>query len=331
MSVALLDYWIARVPSPENTARIVAAVEAARRILAGPPEPRRDQQILAVRLLGMAARKWALSGGADVGIGWAEQAVVLAQDLGDPRALIDAMLGHTTARIFTGARGDIRGWLGEVIRHSTEIGDWFSVAFATSGVAVSLSSVDPLEVEELLKLGSDAAHRSGNPHVIALTAMGQGNMLARNGRFDEARSRLQEAIDRFSELGDERLADACRSEVAHVLRRAGDLDAALELYRITIQRWVRTGNRGAVAHQLESIAFALIAKGSTDRAARLLGAAASLREATHSPMVQAEQIEHDEWLGRLRGAADRAAIDEALAAGRRLSQADAVALASAVD
>ena len=279
----------------------------------------------------MAARKWSLSGGADIGIGWAEQAVVLAQELGDPRALIDAMLGHTTARIFTGARGDIRGWLDEVIRQSAEIGDWFSVAFATSGVAVSLGSVDPVQVDELLVIGSEAAHRSGNPHVIALTAMGQGNVLARSGRFDEARARLQEAIDRFAELGDERLADACRSEVAHVLRRSGEIDEALALYRVTIQRWVRTGNRGAVAHQLESMAFALIVQGTTDRAARLLGAAASLRVESRSPMTQAEQLEHDEWLARLHSGADSAAIDDALAAGGRLSQADAVALAGAVD
>jgi predicted ATPase/class 3 adenylate cyclase len=329
MSVGLLDYWIARVPSPENEARIVAAVEAGRRILAGPPEPTRDQRILAIRLLGMAARKWALSGGADVGIGWAEQAVPLAQELGDPRALVDAMIGHTTARIFTGARGDIHGWLEDVIRQSTAIGDWFSVAFATSGVAVSLGIVDPVEVEQLLALGSEAAHRSGNPHVIALTAMGQGNILARSGRFDEARSRLQEAIDRFGELGDERLADACRSEVAHVLRRAGQLDEALALYRVTIQRWVRTGNRGAVAHQLESIAFALIAQGSTERAARLLGAAAVLREESRSPMIQAEQLEYDGWMDRLRASGNGESVEAALTEGRRLTMSEAVALATA--
>jgi predicted ATPase/class 3 adenylate cyclase len=327
MSIALLDYWIARVPSPENSARIVAAIEAGRQILAGPPEPTRDQKILTARLLGMAARKWSLSGGADIGLGWAEEAIALAQELGDPRALTDAMLGHTTARIFTGARGDIRGWLEEVIRQGTAIGDWFSVAFATSGVAVSLGSVDAVQVEELLALGSDAAHRSGNPHVIALTAMGQGNILARSGRFDEARSRLQEAIDRFAELGDERLADACRSEVAHVLRRAGELDEALALYRVTIQRWASTGNRGAVAHQLENIAFALIVQGSSERAARLLGAAESLRDASRSPMLQAEQIEHDAWLAQLRGAADPAAVEAALVAGRRLTPAEAVAIA----
>jgi hypothetical protein len=48
-------------------------------------------------------------------------------------------------------------------------------------------------------------------------------------------------------------------------------------------------------------------------------------------MIQAEQLEHDEWLARLRGGPDSATIDDALAGGRRLSQAEAVALAAAVD
>lgn len=356
MAIDLLDYWIARVPSPDNDGRVVAAVAAARTILAGPPPPSAEQRILAVRLLGKAARKWALSGRADVGIGWAEQAVPIARETGDPQALIDAMLGHTTSRIFTGARGDIHGWLDEVISQATAIGDSFSVAFATSGVAVSLAAPEPGLVEELLAIGAEAAHRSGNPHVIALTAMGQGNLLARSGRFDEARVRLQEGIDRFAELGDERLADACRSEVAHVLRRSGDLDGALAMYRVTIQSWLRSGNRGAVAHQLESIAFALIAAGEVPKgvgdvadpaeepvdaetsqrdsattlgdAARLLGAASILRETAHSPMIQAEQLEHDDWLAHLGGMLEPARLAAELAAGRRMSVAEAVALAT---
>jgi hypothetical protein len=159
--------------------------------------------------------------------------------------------------------------------------------------------------------------------------MGQGNLLARSGRLAEARSRLQEAIDRFSELGDFVLAEACRSEIAHVLRRAGDLDEAMAMYRVSIHGWVRTGNRGAVAHQLENIAFVRIALGSLAEAAQLLGAAAALRATARSPMIQAEQVEHDEWLERLRASARATDIDveRALAAGRGLTIAEAVALA----
>ena len=328
MGTALLDYWIARVPSPDNHDRIVAAVAAARRMVAGPPEPTADQRALAARLLGKAATKWSLSGEADVAIGWAEDALGLALELNRPDVSIDAMLGHTTSTIFTGARGNVRGWLEDVVRLGTETGDDFSIAFAAAGIAVSLVSTDPAEVEELLAVGVAAAHRTGNPHVIALTSMGRGTLLARLGRFDESRASLQEAVDRFAEVGDERLAEACRGELAHAVRRSGKLDEALAFYRVSIGSWVRSGNRGAVAHQLENIAFALIARGSPERAARLLGAAAALREIAHSPMINSEQREHDEWMARLRGSVELVLVDDEIAAGRRMSMVDAVALAT---
>ena len=328
MAIALLEYWVARVPSPDNQARVVAAVAAARRMVAGPPDPTRDQRALAARLLGKAATKWSLSGQGDVAIGWGQEAVALAIDLDEPSVLIEALVGRATATIFTGGPGDIHGWLQEVVRLATEAGDTYSIAFAAAGLAISLAEFDPIDIDRLSAVGVAAAHRTGSPHVIALTSMGRGTQLARSGRFDEARASLQEAIDRFAETGDERLVEACRSELAHAVRRSGQVDEALALYRVSIGRWVRSGNRGAVAHQLESIAFALIARGSLDRPARLLGAAAALRETAHSPMIRFEQHEHDDWVARLRAEMDPAAVETALAAGRLLTMAEAVALAT---
>ncbi len=306
---------------------MVAAVAAARRILTGPPHPTPDQRRLAALLLGEAARKWSLSGQGDVAIGWADEALAVAQEIGEPHALIVAMIGQTTSRIFTGTRGDAMGWLEEIARLATETGDSYSLAFTAAGVAGTLSGSDPALAERLVGLGVEAAHRTGNPHVIALAVMGQGRLLARAGRYAEARVRLQEGIDRFAEVGDERLVEAARSELAHTIRRAGQLDEAMAMYRISIHGWVRSGNRGAVAHQLENVAFVLIARGENDDAARLLGAAEVLRETAHSPMIQSEQIEYDEWVERLRTSADGADVDTAIAAGRALTMAEAVELA----
>ena len=331
MGIAMLGYWTARVPSPDNQARVVAAVAAARRILAGPPEPTPEQRSLAARLLGEAARKWSLSGQGDVAIGWADDALTVALEIGETQALKAAMIGQTTARIFRGMREDALRWLDDVIRIASETGDLYTVAFAAGGVAGNLSASDPAAAERLLAVGLEAAHQTGNPQAIALASMGQGRLLAQTGRFDEARVRIQEAIDRFAEIGDERLTEAARSELGHTSRRAGDLDDAMAVYRITIHGWVRSGNRGAVAHQLENVAFVLIARGENERAARLLGAAAALRDAARSPMIDTERIEYDGWLARLRAAADAATVDRAMAAGRLLSMADAVSLAIGPD
>ncbi len=329
MGSAMLAYWNARVPSPDNQARIVAAVAAARRILAGPPEPTLDERSVAARFLGEAARKWALSGHGDVALGWANDALAAARETGEPPALIAALIGRTTARIFTGDREDPMLWVDEILQIATETGDSFSLAFTAAGVAGGLSIGDPAAAERLISLGVEAGQRTGNPHLIALAAMARGRQLARVGRFDEARAQLQEAVDRFAEIGDERLAEAARSELAHTIRRAGRLDEAMDMYRVSIHGWVRSGNRGAVAHQLESVAFLRIARGDEDGAAPLLGAAAALREAAHSPMIESERMEYDDWLDRLRSDRDPGAVDAAITAGRGLTMAEAVALATA--
>jgi hypothetical protein len=259
-------------------------------------------------------------------IDWGAEALAIAPELGDPQATIDANLGHTVAAIFTQTPVDIQGRLGEMIVLANGIDDQFSMAFAGVGVAVGVGAVDYDQVEPLLALGVTAAQRSGNPHAIALSSLGVGSLLARTGRTDEARTSLGEAVARFSEMGNERLANAARSEIAHAYRREGRTDQAMDTYRDTIMRWVRMGARGAVAHQLESVAFVDIDTGQDIPAARLLGAAQSLREASRNPMTTNEVPEHEDHLTRLRDRLGADAVDGELAAGRRLSMTDAVAL-----
>ncbi len=330
MCSAMLEYWRSRSPSPDNKDRVIAAVEAARRIVAGPPDSTVAQRVAAARLLGLAAFLWSTTGQADVAVGWAGEAMVLARALDDKPTLITAITAEALTKIFTGARFDIGGGIDEFLALAAETGDNWTIAMVAGGVASVLSLRDPAGAEQLLSIGAAAAHASGNPLVIATTSMGQGLILTQRGRIAEGRTCLEDAIARFAEIGDERFGAMCRSELAHALRRAGQVDEAMAMYRELIQVWVRSGNRGAVAHQLESIAFGLIAGGSTERAARLLGAASAMRDAAHSPMIEAEQVEHAEWLERLRATADTATVDVAWAAGRTTSLLEAVALATAI-
>ena len=70
----------------------------------------------------------------------------------------------------------------------------------------------------------------------------------------------------FTELGDTRFALASRSDLAHALRRGGRLDEAMAMYRETIGGWVHLGQKGAIANQLENIAYVEVERGSSDRA-----------------------------------------------------------------
>ena len=180
-----------------------------------------------------------------------------------------------------------------------------------------------------MQRGVEAARRSGSPYAIGAASMAQGRMLGRAGQTDAAVAAFGVAIQRFSELGDERFVLAARSDMAHALREGGRLEEALALYHETIRGWVHLGHKGAVANQLENIAYVRVEQGDSDRAVRLLGAADAIREAAEASMAFDEEPEHAALLERLRAAMTPAAFEDAWTAGRALSQPDAVALALA--
>ncbi len=328
LCIALLAYWRTRVPSADADDRVVTTTGLAQAMVAGPPPPTEEQRVMASRLLGAAAQVWAFSGRATTAIEWSSLAVGLARSTGDRPALLTALVGHSVASVFSGQRGSMRAWFDEALQLATEDGDWWTVAVYAGGMAGGLAPVDPAGAEEVLVSATEAARRTGNPYAIAVAAMARGRLFGAQSRADEARRSFDVAIERFSELGDERLVLACRSDLAHALRRAGAPDEARSLYAVTISGWVRLGNRGAVANQLENVAFLAIGNGESERAARLLGAAESMREDAASPMAVGERPEYLEWVQRLRVVADGATLDAAWTAGRALSITEAVALAT---
>jgi hypothetical protein len=157
--------------------------------------------------------------------------------------------------------------------------------------------------------------------------MAQGRALGYRGETDGAVASFSVAIQRFTEIGDERMVLASRSDLAHAQRRGGRLDEALAIYHETISGWVHLGNRGAVANQLENVAYVLIERGEHERAARLLGTADAIREAGDARMAFDEEPEYAAALDRLRAAMGDSPFDAASSAGRAMSQAEAVAIA----
>lgn len=333
MATALLPYWAVRVMSQDNDARIVAAIEIARARVVGRPDADPADQALAATLLGEAARLWAMSGRVAVAIAWAEDATSLADASGHPTARLYALGGLAVATVFAGRAGpggtDVRPIFEKAADLAEQSGQWWMLALAAGFAGASLSTFDPDGGAALLQRGVEAARRSGSPYAIGAVSMARGRALGRRGEVDAAVAAFVVAIQRFQELGDERFVVASRSDLAHALRRGGRLEEALALYRETIGGWVHLGNRGAVANQLENVAYAHLERDDHDLAVRLLGAADAIREVAQASMAFDEEPEHAAYLERLRAAMAPAAFDAAWAAGRALSQSDAVALAVA--
>ena len=145
------------------------------------------------------------------------------------------------------------------------------------------------------------------------------------GDLDAARAYLNEAMRAYRQLNAAHLVQAAHSELAHVARQAGDLAQARHLYEQNLPRWVDLGNRPAIAHELECLAFIARAQAAPERAARLFGAAEALREAIGAPMAAHERSEYEREVAALRALWPAPEREAAWAAGRVLTLDEAVA------
>ena len=107
----------------------------------------------------------------------------------------------------------------------------------------------------------------------------------------------------------------------------GHLAEARAIYRETIKGWQAIGNRGAVAHQLESFAALALAEAEPQRAAKLLGAAETLRNKAQFPMADFEKPEYNQYVERLHSMLADAEFNARWAEGRSLTMAQAVQVA----
>jgi tetratricopeptide (TPR) repeat protein len=157
-------------------------------------------------------------------------------------------------------------------------------SYLEESLALSQGSVDP-----------DAAVRTEG--ILARLAFSRGD-------FAEARKHADRMLDLHREMGDQLSVTGHQSSMAHVARQMGNYQEALALYRETLPDWQKIGHRGAVAHQLECMAFIAKVHEEGERAVKLMSAAQALREASNSPRTPQERIEYDRELEGLRAGID---------------------------
>jgi predicted ATPase/class 3 adenylate cyclase len=334
MSVALSRYWRSRTMGREGVDRLRHALELARRWRASPSSrPEAERALLEARVVVGLENSLSFTGWqSDVSL--ADEAVAAARASGDDSLLVDAIVMALQAEMIMrgGPRTDAqRAAAHEALDAATRLDDPSRLSIAQQAIAMLEAPTDPVGADRWLEMATESARRSGSPWAIATTFQMRGRVAAYVDRPLDAQRFFREAQSRFEEAGDARFALSAPSEHAHALRRAGALVEADDEYRRTIRGWQRTGNRGAVANQLESLAFVAVATSAGDRAARLLGAAEALREQSGDAMTSPERVEYEAEVDRLRGLLGPEALGAAWAEGRRLSAEEAVALAVSGD
>ena len=327
--VAMMSYWRSRSYGLEVVERLAQAADLALTLPPAAPPAARERTILVARVLANAAGASSAGGDPSAARRWAEEAVALARRAEDNEALTESLISLVMTRAFSGQLRRARDVWDEPIRLAESRRDWWALGVIEAMRAYSdmADGGDLAAADAGLLRASEAADRSRNPGVIALAANRRGVLSGITGRLAEARECFGRAIAAYEEIGDRAFALNSRSELAHALRRGGEIDEAEALYRETLHGWQHTGNRGAIAHQLECFAFLALAKNDLVRVARLFGAAEAIREVADAVMDSVERAEYDAAIGQLRDGLDAIALDSAWADGRRLTTDEAVALA----
>jgi tetratricopeptide (TPR) repeat protein len=117
--------------------------------------------------------------------------------------------------------------------------------------------------------------------------------------------------------------------LAFAVRELGDLQRARALYRESLEIFRTYGDKWVLAYLLEDVGMLAVAEGEYERALRLVGAGAALREEIGAPPSPVEAARLDELLAPARAALDQAAQNNALALGRSLDMARAIEYALA--
>ncbi len=155
---------------------------------------------------------------------------------------------------------------------------------------------------------------------IGMTESAHGNYLAAKQIFEDGRN----IFKRIRNIGFQRIM---QSELGHIARHTGNLGEAKAIYQGTIRAWRESGNRGAIANQLECFGFLAITGEEPQRAIKLFSTAQALREKAQSPRTEQEQIEYDQSVAQLRAMLPETEFNALWAEGRAMTMEQAIQFA----
>jgi predicted ATPase/DNA-binding XRE family transcriptional regulator len=168
-------------------------------------------------------------------------------------------------------------------------------------------------------------------HRILRDDQGIGNELTNlgmlaylTGDYAAARALHEESLAIRRALGDRRGVAISLGNLGRVAYRQGNHTAARALHAESLQLRQALGD-ATMPEGIEGLAAIAGARGEVARAARLLGAAATLRAAIALRQFADERADQEEWVARVRGESAAIDWDAAWRAGAALSPEEAIA------
>lgn len=307
----LVHFWSGRGYASEGRRRLQAGLEGLEGMEREPEENLKRQKIVA-RALNSYGEMAIVQGDHLAARQALERCVEILREIGESKEMVFSTSLLSLAYLFLGEIEQSQELAEEGVRLGRELGEPIGLALSLSILAqINVRSPDgQATAREQIEESARLIRAHGNRWFSALSLLGLGIVAHLAMDLDTATRHFLESREIFLETGDQHFSNASLSYIADVARLRGEFDQATRLYQETIGGWLKLGHRGGVARCLECLAFMTAAQayGSDpevsskvlQRAATLLGAAETIREASGAGATIDEQLEYWEQVSALR-------------------------------
>lgn len=171
-----------------------------------------------------------------------------------------------------------------------ELGDRLAVARALSNLATLVKSQgDYAHARSLYEECLSIFRELGDCTGAAWMLNHQGDVLREQGDLPTARWLYEQSLETFRELNDRWGMAGSLTDLGNLVREQGDFAASDGMYRESLVLFQELGHKRGMARLLECFACSAAAQAQPERALKLAGVAAALRQTIGAPLTSAEQ------------------------------------------
>jgi predicted ATPase/class 3 adenylate cyclase len=290
---------------------------------------------LGLRLAAAAWRFWFVRGYFGEGRAWLEGLLTAAansqaEHAAPAEARARALTAIGTLAEWQGDYGPATRWLEQGVSDAREEGDLRTLALALNSLGAVAAHQLEIETATACYVESvEVARQAGDQWGVVRAQSNLGFMAYFRGDMEAAAKYLEEPIAYSREVGSYEGLGVELALAGAIARRQGDLTHALAFQREALSLHWEMRNLHRVAETLQMLASSAGAGEQGEVAARLLGAAATLRKTIGVPQPVFWRRDTEEAVAPARAALGEERWTKAFAAGQALSLEEAIAEALA--
>ena len=255
-----------------------------------------------------------------------EESLAIDRATGDPRGVGISLIHLASLAMLQGDDRAARAMNEESLDIFRKLGDRGHVAHALRSLGnLCTNQGDRGKARELYDESLAICRELGDRSGIARALCGLGVAARYDGAHETASAQLEESLAICRELGDREGAAMALNHLGRIAAVSGNRSAARDLHEEALEICHALEDRRGIAACVEGLAHLASEGGQFERACRLWGAMAQVREEIGAPFVASERAEHERNVLAARAALGDAVFESACQEGRDMNLEQAIA------